>query len=83
MEGEGCLSRREKYSLTVHSLSISPHVKEKASEGSAKYAGEGGGGGGLSEQIERLSNHLLPSQVFCSALASIFLAILSVRSTMK
>ena len=50
MEGEGCLSRREKSSLTVHSLSISPHVKEKASEGSAKYAGEGGGGVALANK---------------------------------
>ena len=79
MEGKGCLSRREKSSLTVHSLSIT-HAKEKASEGSAKHAGVGGG---FSERIERLSNHLLPSQIFRFALASIFLAILAVRSTMK
>ena len=82
MEGEGCLSRREKSSLTVHSLSI--HARERKSERRERKAYRGGGGGdGFSERIERLSNHLLPSQIFRSALASIFLAILSLRSTMK
>ena len=79
MEGEGCLSRREKSSLTVHSLSI--HARERKSERREREARRGGGG--FSERIERLSTHLLPSQVFRSALASIFLAILSVRSMMK
>ena len=81
MEGEGCLSRREKSSLTVHSLSI--HARERKSERRERKAYRGGGGDGFSERIERLSNHLLPSQIFRSALASIFLAILSLRSTMK
>ena len=83
MEGEGCLSRREKSSLTVHSLSI--HARERKSERRERkvYRGGGGGGDGFSERIERLSNQLLPSQIFRSALASIFLAILSLRSTMK
>ena len=80
MEGEGCLSRREKSSLTVHSLSI--HARERKSERRERKAYRGGGDG-FSERIERLSNHLLPSQIFRSALASIFLAILSLRSTMK
>ena len=75
MEGQGCLPWREKYSYTIPSLFT--HTKEKASEGSTKHAG---GGGGFNERIERLSPHLR-NQVFRSALASIFLAILSAHST--
>ena len=41
MQGEGCLSRRQKSSLTIHSLSF--HARERKSERREREARKGGG----------------------------------------
>ena len=74
------------YLIRLFTTSLFTHVKEKASEASAKYGGLRwfqGGQGGVCERSFYLDLHPLPSQVFCFALASSALATLSACSTIE